>query len=71
MFYVYILYSEWLSKYYCDQTNNLEDRIKRHNSGRNKYTAQGIPWTVVKSFKVGSRIDAGNFGIKNKEKRYF
>lgn len=46
MYYVYILYSPSTQKYYKGQTNNLEDRLKRHNQGRNKYTRHGTPWEL-------------------------
>lgn len=47
MYYVYILYSPSLQKYYKGQTSNLENRLKRHNQGRNKYTKQGVPWVLM------------------------
>lgn len=34
MYYVYMLYSAILDRYYVGQTSNLEDRLKRHNQGR-------------------------------------
>lgn len=47
MYYVYILYSPSIQKYYKGQTNDLEDRLKRHNQGRNKYTKRGAPWKLI------------------------
>jgi putative endonuclease len=44
---VYIIYSQFTSKYYTGQTNNLDDRIRRHNSGLSKSTKSGIPWEVI------------------------
>ncbi|MBS1595822.1 MAG: GIY-YIG nuclease family protein [Bacteroidetes bacterium] len=38
-FYVYILESATTGRLYIGQTNDLSDRLVRHNSGRNKYTA--------------------------------
>ncbi|MFN3941656.1 MAG: GIY-YIG nuclease family protein [Flavobacterium sp.] len=32
-YFVYILHSPNYDKYYIGQTNNLEDRLKRHNEG--------------------------------------
>ncbi|HAN18156.1 MAG TPA: hypothetical protein DCQ24_05725 [Bacteroidales bacterium] len=43
-YYVYILFSESLQKFYIGQTQNLLDRIKRHNHGFENYTSKGIPW---------------------------
>ena len=34
MFSVYILYSETKSKYYVGQTNDLQNRLDRHNSAQ-------------------------------------
>lgn len=46
MFYVYILQSEKTHKFYIGSTENLEDRFQRHNNGRSKATASGIPWKI-------------------------
>lgn len=37
MYYTYILQSDRTGKLYIGHTNNLEDRIRRHNSGENMY----------------------------------
>ena len=39
----YILHSVKIDTYYIGSTSNIEDRLKRHNSGRNTYTKRGIP----------------------------
>ena len=49
MFYVYILYSESSDKYYIGHTNDLIDRLARHNRGGNKYTSKGQPLKLVYS----------------------
>jgi predicted GIY-YIG superfamily endonuclease len=38
MFSVYILYSETKSKYYVGQTNDLQNRLDRHNSAQGTST---------------------------------
>jgi putative endonuclease len=58
MYEVYILYSESTGKYYKGQTDDLEDRLRRHNHGYEKATKSGIPWKVVWHFKVEDRIQA-------------
>lgn len=45
-FYVYILESVTNGRYYVGQTANLEERLYRHNSGRNQSTKSGIPWEL-------------------------
>ena len=54
-FHVYILHSEKLNKYYTGQTNNLEDRLYRHNAGQEKYTSKGVPWKLVWSKEAATR----------------
>jgi putative endonuclease len=49
MWFTYILHSKSLNKYYTGYTENLELRIKRHNSGWGKYSTRGIPWNLVYS----------------------
>ena len=46
-YFVYILYSEKTDRYYVGQTQNLDERLVRHNTGRNKSTKPGIPLTLV------------------------
>ncbi len=46
MYFVYILYSEKLNKYYKGYTNNVEERLKRHNRGYEIFTSRGVPWTL-------------------------
>ncbi len=46
-YYVYILFSLKIQKFYIGQTNGIDQRIKRHNSGLENYTSKGIPWQLV------------------------
>ena len=45
-YYVYILKSFKDGSYYLGSTNNLEDRVARHNQGRSKYTKATRPWRL-------------------------
>ena len=47
MYTVYILFSEKLNKYYKGQTQNLKDRLYRHNAGQERYTKTGVPWKLI------------------------
>lgn len=58
MYWVYVLYSESTNSYYKGQTNNLQERITRHNQGFEKYTKNGIPWTLVYSIYCLNRSEA-------------
>jgi putative endonuclease len=58
MYYTYVLYSSTKGIYYIGQTNNLQDRILRHNQNRNKYTKGKGPWELVFSRSFGTRREA-------------
>ncbi|MFD1601771.1 GIY-YIG nuclease family protein [Flavobacterium artemisiae] len=73
MFFVYILYSATKEKFYIGQTNDLDDRLKRHNNGQSLSTKTGIPWKIVYSIELNSRSEAVNLETKIKKrgaKRY-
>ena len=57
-FYTYILQSEKDDSFYIGQTNNLNDRLKRHNSGAEKYTRRKTPWKLYWHAEVTSRSEA-------------
>ncbi len=57
LFSVYILKSI-SGKYYIGQTNNLSERINRHNSGRSRYTKSRGPWELVYSEAFATREEA-------------
>jgi putative endonuclease len=46
-FYVYVLHSQHFDRLYIGQTNNLKDRIKRHNNGQVPSTKPYLPWKVI------------------------
>lgn len=56
--FVYILFSETLSRYYVGQTSNIEDRLKRHNGGYVKSTKNGLPWKLIYKKEVQTRSEA-------------
>jgi putative endonuclease len=58
MFFVYILFSDSIAKFYVGQTNNIEERLFRHNSGFVKSTKLGLPWNLVRFFEVSTRSEA-------------
>jgi putative endonuclease len=57
-FKVYILWSESLQKFYVGSTNNLEDRIYRHNTGQGRFTVKGMPWKLVLNINCENRKEA-------------
>lgn len=58
MYYVYILISLKNGRYYIGQTRNIDERLKRHNSGRVRSTMPYIPWELVYSESFNSRNEA-------------
>ncbi len=58
MYYVYILYSESFDKFYIGQTNDLANRVKRHNAGSELYTKRYIPWILKWSTQKPTRAEA-------------
>jgi putative endonuclease len=49
MWYVYVLESQKSRHWYIGSTKDLQKRILRHNSGKNKSTKYGIPWKLIYS----------------------
>lgn len=47
MYYVYILSSASTKTFYKGHRNNVKERLHRHNSGYEKYTSKGVPWTLM------------------------
>ena len=73
MYYTYILYSISKSKFYIGQTNDIDDRLKRHNNGLSTSTKSGIPWKIVYYIVFNSRSEAVLLETKIKKrgaKRY-
>ena len=57
-FYVYILLSNSLQKYYVGHTEDVEKRIVQHNSGKGNFTSKGVPWGKVIIIDCASKRDA-------------
>ncbi len=59
MYWVYILYSEKIDKYYIGSTSNLQNRVEFHNSAKNKiWSKRGQPWEIVFEHVFESKKDA-------------
>jgi putative endonuclease len=57
-YWVYILYSESTGSYYKGQTQDIEERIIRHNNGYEKSTKKGIPWKLIWKTEKADRSSA-------------
>jgi putative endonuclease len=58
MYHVYILFSPGTSRFYVGQTQDLNNRLKEHNSGESTSTARGRPRILVWSTQLHSRSEA-------------
>ncbi|MBK8774788.1 MAG: GIY-YIG nuclease family protein [Ferruginibacter sp.] len=45
-YFVYILYAADFDKFYIGQTADVDERLLRHNSGREKATHPYRPWVL-------------------------
>jgi putative endonuclease len=58
MYTVYVLFSKSSLKYYTGQTDNLENRLFRHNSGLSLSTKSGKPWELIYQNQFYTRSEA-------------
>ena len=60
MHYLYILYSQSVDKYYVGESNNVEERLLKHNvhSYEGSFTKIASDWQVVLIFECVSRNQA-------------
>ena len=58
MFWIYIIYSQRLDRYYVGYSLDLEQRVADHNRGKNTYTKKGIPWDLKHEEKFASKEEA-------------
>ena len=72
-FYLYILYSSSLDQYYIGHTENLSDRIFRHNHSGSKSTKKANEWIIKykESFETRSEAMQRELEIKNKKSRKY
>ncbi len=57
-FYVYILHSPTLDKFYIGYTAQLEQRLVRHNQKSNGFTGKVNDWTLVYKEEYSSQKEA-------------
>ncbi len=72
-FTTYIIYSKSKDRFYVGHTEDMKDRLKRHNSGRSKSTKYGIPWEIVytKGFETKSEAYQYEMYIKKQKSSEF
>jgi len=67
-YYTYMLksLSPGVKKTYVGYTNNLELRLKKHNSGKGAKSTKGYKWIVIYSKKFKTKNDAMSYEYKLK-----
>jgi putative endonuclease len=72
-YYLYILESLKDRTYYVGSTNNLKDRVERHNQGRVNSTKPRRPWKLVYTEEHPDRSSAAQreSAIKAHKRRAF
>lgn len=65
MIYVYILKSENFDRFYVGMSEDVEKRLKEHNSGKVKSTKAFKPWKVFFFESFDTKVEA-----RNQEKFY-
>jgi putative endonuclease len=58
IYWLYILYSESLDKYYVGSTHDLEGRLRRHLTNHTGFTGAAKDWYMAYSEGYPSKIDA-------------
>ena len=61
MYYVYILKSLKINKFYTGVTDNLKRRIKEHNSGNSDFTSWSGPYKLIWYSAFDNKEKAYNF----------
>ncbi len=57
-YYVYILMSKKDGTLYTGQTNGIQDRLRRHNTGQIQTTKHKRPWELVYFEEYATRAEA-------------
>ncbi|WP_372340077.1 GIY-YIG nuclease family protein [Parapedobacter lycopersici] len=59
MHYLYILYSREIDRFYIGSCQDLEQRLRRHNSHHRGYTGKVEDWRIIYTEEFPNRIKAG------------
>ena len=71
VYYVYLLKTKknYPKKSYVGYTNNLQDRLTKHNAGKGAKSTKGYKWQIVYSKSFFSKNKALSFEYKLKKDR--
>ena len=72
-FVVYIIYSASLDQYYIGHSEDMEDRLFRHNNSGSKSTKKTNDWELVHTeiFQIKSEATKRELEIKKKKSRKY
>ena len=69
-YFVYILYSKSIDKYYIGKSENPTKRLEFHNSVFNKiWTKRGQPWDLIKTLEFDNSTLASKIEIYIKKQK--
>ena len=73
MFYVYIIFSKSLNKYYVGSCQNIDERLEDHLNSRSKYTKSAKDWVLKYSeiFSLRSEAYQREMQIKKMKSRIY
>ena len=57
-YYIYILRSKIIKRFYVGSCSNLELRLERHNTGMSRSTKGYIPWEIVYYEEFDNKTEA-------------
>ena len=69
MFYLYIIYSTKLDRYYVGYTADIEVRLVQHNSGLSSFTSKAKDWKLMyqEQYLKGKRLTNASWKLKAKK----
>ncbi|HKI78523.1 MAG TPA: GIY-YIG nuclease family protein [Ignavibacteriaceae bacterium] len=67
MYFTYIIESIKSGKWYYGHSDDVERRLKEHNSGQNKSTRNKGPWELIFLRYFDTKIEANRFELKLKK----
>ena len=66
--YVYFLYSKKRQQFYVGVSNDVTDRLKRHNNGESLSTKSGMPWMLMHTIVYADKSAAMLLEVKIKKR---
>jgi putative endonuclease len=69
MYWCYITFSAKLNRYYVGHSDDVEHRVRQHNSGFSKYTSKAADWTLAYSEPFATREEARRREMEIKKKK--